>query len=113
MRRVLLAVLLLLPAAASAARKTVKAELGKEFTLRKHQRAKLADTDASLLLTGFTNSPCPKGARCIWSGLAVHLELTVAGSTVALESAASPYSVETVKSDYTTFATLRASKRDP
>ena len=46
--------------------------------------------DASLRILGFTNSPCPKGARCVWSGQAVHLELTVAGvldadGAVALE----------------------------
>lgn len=107
--RFLLAALLLSSAPASAAPKTVKAELGKEFTLKKEQRAAFAGTDASLRITGFINSPCPKGARCVWSGQAVHLELTVAGSTVAIET--SPYAIETKTSDYKTYARILATRR--
>lgn len=107
--KLLLAALLLVPAAASAAPRTVKAELGKEFTLRKFQKAEIAGTDASLRLTGFINSPCPKGARCVWSGQAVLLELTIAGSTAAIET--SPYAVETLRSDYRTKADLRVTRR--
>ncbi len=111
--KLLLAALLALPAPAFAASKSVSVELGKEFRLRKHQRAEIKGTDASVRITGFTNSPCPKGARCVWSGLAVHLELSVAGKVVPLESPESPYRVETVKSDYVKYAVLRATKRAP
>lgn len=90
--------------------KTIKAEVGKPFVLRKSQVAHLKDTDASIRITGFINSPCPKGARCVWSGLAVHLELTVAGSTIALDGNA-PYAVEILDSDYKTRAKLLANKR--
>jgi hypothetical protein len=90
--------------------KTVTVELGKKFVLRPGQTAKFKGEDASVRIIGFTNSPCPKGARCVWSGQAVHLELTVAGSTVALGGAA-PYVVETVDSDYKTRATLKATPR--
>lgn len=88
----------------------IAADLGKPFVLKKTQRADLKGTDASVRITGFVNSPCPKGARCIWSGQAVHLELTVAGSTVALDGNA-PYAVEVLTSDYKTKAKLLATKR--
>lgn len=106
----LMLALSLVAAPAFAAPKTIKAELGKAFVLRKNQVAVLKDTDASIRITGFINSPCPKGARCVWSGQAVHLELTVAGSTVALDGNA-PYAVEILDSDYKTRAKLLATKR--
>jgi hypothetical protein len=106
-RALLLAALLAAPAA--AAPKAITAELGREFVLRKGQRADLKGTDASILLTGFINSPCPKGVRCVWSGQKVLLELTVAGSTVALDGSA-PYAVKVLKSDYKTRASLLATR---
>lgn len=94
----------------AAAPKTITAELGKEFTLRKGQRAELKGTDASIRIIDFINSPCPKGVRCIWSGQRVNLELTVAGATVPFNTS-SPYTVTVVSSDYKTRATLLAVKR--
>ena len=96
--------------AAAAPPKAIAVELGKEFTLLKGQRANLKDADASIRITGFINSPCPKGARCIWSGQMVKLELTVAGSTVALDGSA-PFEVKVVSSDYKTRAALLALRR--
>ncbi len=90
--------------------KTIMAELGKEFVLLKGQRADLKGTDASIRITGFINSPCPKGMRCVWSGQKVDLELTVAGATVPLNGFA-PYLVSVIRSDYKTRATLLAVKR--
>jgi hypothetical protein len=112
MRTVILACALVLGALgpAAAAPKTIKAELGHEFTLQKGQRAELNGTDASVRITGFINSPCPKGTRCIWSGQKVNLELTVAGSTVALDGSA-PFEVKVVASDYKTRAALLALRR--
>lgn len=92
---------------AVAAPKTIQAELGREFRLRKGERAELKGTNASVRITGFINSPCPKGARCIWSGQKVILEVAVAGSTVPLQGAAAPYLVEVLRSDYKTWAELR------
>jgi len=114
MNRFLLVLALCAPSAAHAAPapKKIVASLGKTFELRLGQVAELKGTDASVRILGFTNSPCPKGARCVWSGLAVHLELTVAGSTVALGGAA-PYTVVTVDSDYKTRASLKASRVKP
>lgn len=110
MRAALALALCLSAGGASAAPKRIKAELGKPFVLRKLQAADLKGTDASIRIMGFINSPCPKGARCVWSGQAVHLELTVAGSTVALDGNA-PYSVDILSSDYKTRAELLAKKR--
>jgi hypothetical protein len=110
-RFALFAGLLMTPAASCASPRTIKTELGKEFVLRKGQRAELARTDASIRIVDFINSPCPKGARCVWSGQKVNLELTVAGATVPLNGQA-PYSVEVLSSDYKTRAALRATKRD-
>lgn len=97
-------------ASAAPAPKTITAELGKAFVLRKGQRADLKGTDASIRLTGFINSPCPKGVRCVWSGQKVLLELTVAGATVPLNGSA-PYIVKVLDSDYRTRATLLANER--
>lgn len=105
----IVAALLFSASAASAAPKTITAELGKAFVLRKNQSARLKGTDASIRLTGFVNSPCPKGVRCVWSGLAVNLELTVSGATVPLNASA-PYLVEVLSSDYKTRAALRATR---
>lgn len=114
-RLLLLAGLFLSPAAACAgparAPKTIVVELDAPFVLGKGQRAKIKDEDAFIRIAGFINSPCPKGARCVWSGQSVKLELTVAGSTVALGGSA-PYVVEVLDSDYATRATLRASRAE-
>jgi chromate reductase len=112
--RALIACALLLGAlgAAAAPSKTITAELGHEFTLHKGERAKLKGTDAVVRLTGFINSPCPKGARCIWSGQKAILELAVAGTTVPLQGTAAPYLIEVLRSDYKTWAKMRAGPND-
>ena len=67
--------------------------------------------DVSVTVTDFIYSPCPDGAQCIWSGLAVIYELRV-GDTVYSSSATgsapqdAPYAVEVLDSDYQTYATL-------
>lgn len=110
-RHVLALSFLFFPAITFAAPpKRIVAVIGREFVLRKLQSADLKGTDASIRITGFIDSPCPKAARCVWSGQAVNLELTVAGSTVALDGT-TPYILEVLKSDYTTRATLRATRR--
>jgi hypothetical protein len=106
----LLALLLLLPAAASAAPvKAIAVALGEPFVLRKEQTALFKGTEASVRVAGFVNSPCPKGARCVWSGQAVNLEYMVAGATVALD--AFPLQIKILDSDYKTRAKLKATKR--
>ena len=100
--------LLLLSAllATGAAAKTVPAELGKEFRLKKGEVAALAGTKATVRIVKFINSPCPKGAYCVWSGQAVYTELTVDGKVYDLKSKDWPYEVLVKDSDYTTWALL-------
>jgi hypothetical protein len=105
----LVCALLLGALSVGAAPKTITAGLGEEFTLLKGQRAALRGTDAQIRLTGFINSPCPKGVRCIWSGQKALLELTVAGATVPLNGSA-PYRVAVLGSDYKTRAALRVDR---
>jgi hypothetical protein len=86
--------------------KDIPVELGKEFRLKKGEVASVAGTKATLRIVKFINSPCPKGARCVWSGQAVFTELTVDGKVVTPGAEGSPYDVEVRKSDYRTFAVL-------
>ena len=96
----LLALLLALPAAAAS--KTISVEPGKPFRLEKGQTARLG-RGASLRITQFVNSPCPEGARCIWSGLAVRWELTPPGA---------PYDVTVKESDYRTYAVFLVAAKE-
>jgi hypothetical protein len=100
--------LLLLSAllSSSAFAKPVAAELGKEFRLKKGEVAAIAGTKATLRIVKFINSPCPKGAYCVWSGQAVYTELTVDGKVFDMKSKDWPYEVEVKDSDYTTWALL-------
>lgn len=90
----------------SAFAKTVPVELGKEFRLRKGEVAAIAGTKATLRIVKFINSPCPKGAQCVWSGLAVITELSVDGKVVPENAKTRPYDVLVKDSDYTTWALL-------
>lgn len=104
-----LAVLLALPSA--AAPKEVSAELDKAFRLEKGQTATLDGGKASLRIVRFINSPCPKGARCIWSGLAVDFELKAGGKAVPRGAKDAPYDVSVSSSDYRTYASFLVHKR--
>lgn len=92
--------------ASGAAAKTIPVELGKEFRLKKGEVAAIAGTKATVRIVQFINSPCPEGARCVWSGLAVYTELTVDGKVYDLKSTNWPYEVLVKDSDYTTWALL-------
>jgi len=92
--------------ASGAAAKTIPVELGKEFRLRKGEVAAIAGTKATLRIVKFINSPCPKGAYCVWSGQAVYTELTVDGKVFDHKSKVWPYEVLVKDSDYTTWALL-------
>lgn len=101
----------LLALVASAAPKTISVELGKEFRLKKGEIAAVAGTKATVRITKFINSPCPKGARCVWSGQAVYTELTVDGKVVPSKEKDPPFVVAVKKSDYKTFAVLLVTAR--
>jgi hypothetical protein len=79
-------------------------KLGEPFRLSKGEKARLPGKNAFLRITGFVNSPCPKGARCIWSGQAVHFEVSVDGATAPARGASAPFSVDVRESDYVSYA---------
>lgn len=101
-KHLLLAALL----ASTAFAKTVPVELGKEFRLRKGEVAAISGTKATLRIVRFINSPCPEGARCVWSGLAVITELAVDGKVIPEKAKNRPYDVLVKDSDYKTWALL-------
>jgi hypothetical protein len=99
--------LLLLSLLASPAfAKTIPVELGKEFRLKKGEVGAIAGTKATLRIARFINSPCPKGARCVWSGQAVIMELTVDGKVVPDNAKDFPYDITAKDSDYKTWASM-------
>jgi len=99
-----LAAVLLSFLATAAAAKTIDVEFGKEFRLKKGEIARFDGGRGTLRITNFINSPCPKGARCVWSGLAAHYELTQDGKAVPPNARDAPYDVTVKDSDYKSFA---------
>lgn len=88
--------------------------LDSEFTLKKGENITLDEEDLSLKLTGFINSPCPKGAQCIWSGLSVLYDVIVHGVTYSGSDRAVldiPYVITVKDSDYESFAVFVISKK--
>jgi hypothetical protein len=83
---------------------------GESFTLKKGESAQLKNTDVVLKVISFVNSPCPKNAQCIWSGLAVNHELTIAGKPY--KDYDSHYNVNLIGSDYTSYATYTITNAD-
>lgn len=85
-------------------------DLGEEFTLVKGQSAIIKELNVSLKIKDFIYSPCPKGAQCVWSGLAVVYELTVDGriydAPIGNLPPESPYDVFVKDTDYKTYATF-------
>lgn len=94
----------------SAFAKPVPVELGKEFRLKKGEVAAIGGTKATLRIVRFINSPCPKDARCVWSGQAVITELSVGGKVVDPKAKDFPYVVFVKESDYKTYAVLVVDK---
>lgn len=91
---------------ASSSAKPIPVDLGREFRLKRGESAAVIGGRAFLRIAKFINSPCPKGAYCIWSGQAVITELTVDGKVVPPNAKDSPYAVTVKDSDYRTFAVL-------
>ncbi len=87
-----------------SAGRTIPVELGREFRLKEGDVARIGDSRDSLRIVRFINSPCPKGAQCIWSGQSVISELTVDGRVVPAGDKTSPYDVTVGGSDYRTYA---------
>ncbi len=89
----------------------IEFKLGEEFTLSKNEIGYYPTTDnylLKLMITDFTNTPCPEDVVCIWSGLMVHYKLTV-GNDVYLNPGninEAPFTVFVRESDYQTYATF-------
>lgn len=93
--------------------KFLDAPLAKEFRLEKTRAARLDGGRAVLWIESFINSPCPKNARCIWSGQEVIWTLEVDGKPEPRPaSSTSPYAVEVKKSDYKSWARFVVTKRE-
>ena len=92
----------------------VMVSLGEEFTLKKGETARVKDLNVFLKVKDFIYSPCPRGAQCLWSGLAVVYELTVDGivygSSLDNPPRDAPYDVLVKKTDYKTYATFVINK---
>jgi|GEM_PF-4259354 len=83
-------------------------DLGIPFEIKKDEVVSLRNTDFKLKITGFINSPCPKDAKCVWSGTAVLYEVTL-GDVVYKGSSERadldiPYNILIKDSDYTSYA---------
>jgi hypothetical protein len=86
--------------------------LDKPFLLKKNQVAKLTGSDFELEINNFYNSPCPKGAQCIWSGIGVGFEYRNDGQIKKGVNLAQAFGYETtiLETDYKTYARLSVSK---
>jgi hypothetical protein len=92
--------------------RTLRVSLGEEFVLHSGQSAKIKKTGLGIKITRFIYSPCPKNARCIWSGLGVVLEYQYKGEAKKGINLARAFGYQTtiMKTDYKTFARLKIEK---
>jgi len=78
------------------------------------QTVKLKTADVSVVVTHFTNDTCPTAGKCFGSSRAVEYALTINGKKYAtgsmLRAAGSSYQIETVSSDYKTYAVIKIIK---
>ena len=98
----------------TGAKKIIKADLGKQFTLKKAQYAMIGDTGLEVEVTEFYNSPCPPDVTCIWSGVGTAFEARMLFETTAQGVDAVDafgYHIEVVKSDNETYANFIVQKK--
>src|SRR3989338_7942198 len=98
--------IILIVGCSATLQKNLTVSLGDNFNLKKDQSANIQDGSNSIgiLLRDFTYSPCPKGANCFWSGLAVWYNLSINGKDYGSYSWNTPYNVNIIKTDYKTYA---------
>lgn len=87
----------------------IQAELGQEVSIKLGETVAFKGAPVTLIITGFYNHPCPKGAMCFWSGLDVFYELNVDGrayikDSTGVNTSDFPYRLTVRESDYQTFA---------
>lgn len=87
---------------------TVSISLGQQFTLKKAQVAKIADTGLGIEITAFYNSPCPAGVQCVWSGVGIGFEYRFNGQVQKGINLVQAFGYQTtiVKTDHETYANL-------
>lgn len=86
------------------------------FRLEKGQTAKLKFNNVSVKIINFVDATCPKNATCFYSGQDVEYNLIIDGQIHATGSitkaAESDYQIETVSSDYKTYANIKIVKSE-
>lgn len=88
----------------------ITVNLGESVTLHQNQTIQIKNKNVSVKITNFINDTCPSGAECIWSGQSVEYEIDANGHKYTATSLSktndSNYDIETVKSDYKTYADI-------
>ena len=87
-------------------------DLGADFVLHENQAAKIKGEGLEIKVTQFHNSPCPTGARCIWSGIGISFEYhyldEIQSGINKLQ--AFGYQTTVIESDHETFVRLKVEK---
>lgn len=91
--------------------------LNTEFRLEQNQTAKLKDGSVSVEIVNFINDKCPEGQTCFGSGLTQDVQYSMkigdkkyaTGSLVKAKD--TEFDIETISSDYTTYATIKIIKK--
>lgn len=87
-------------------------DLGQEFILHENESVSITNENLQIKILNFYNSPCPKGAQCIWSGVGVELEYSQNGQQVKGIDLKQAFGYETniIWTDYETYAKLVVKK---
>lgn len=92
----------------------IEAFLDSSFVLHEGQSAFFRKENLSLKILKFYNSPCPKGANCIWSGVGVEMECIRNRDTIRgidLNSAFG-YRIHILETDHEKFVKLKMTAGD-
>ena len=93
---------------------TLYVSLSEEFTLHENQSAIIENENYEIKITKFFNSPCPKGAQCIWSGIGIAFEYTYKGEVKKGTNLVQAFGYQTtiIDTDYETYAKLKITKME-
>ena len=84
---------------------------GASVKLESGETVKLKGGNVFVKINNFSNTACPSGRKCFGSGSTVEYQLTVDGQNYAtgtkIKAAGSKFQVETVSSDYKTYAIVK------
>ena len=89
--------------------------LNTEFKLEKNIKASLKDGKVTVEIVNFVDDVCPIENTCFWSGQAVQYTMTIDGKKYATGSVTksinTAFEIETVSSDYKTYANIKIIKK--